>query len=275
MNGGRRCGRKKVELTSLYFRTGDGKRLILRSVAPAGSVDEMPAPGQYTPRLSRTGGTAMCEMNRSVRWKPPRESSVGQKAEGPAVGTYTPLHTQTLSEGPRLTFSTTPRSTSLKQGGVDTPAPAAYSIPSLKKAPRTAFGKADAAKESLKRYAGKKFMVDSVGIDSPGPAWCETVPTRISDRVSPRVIIGRAEKACADKQYSGGGSNFINDGGGYNRSLTHLGPGSYELAKSTLSPRGMSFAKSARVEMGSGVSGPGTCMLMMYFGVLRHSRASW
>ena len=232
----------------------------------------MPAPGQYTPRLSRTGGTAICENNRSVRWnKPPRESSVAAKAEVPPVGTYTPLHTQTMTEGPHLTFTTTPRSTSLKKGGVDTPAPAAYSVPSLKRAPRTAFGKADRDKESLKMYTGKKFMVDSIGIDSPGPAWCESTPNRLSDRATPRATIGRADKAETDKQYSGGGSNFINDGGGYNRALTHLGPGSYDLAKSTLSPRGMVFAKSQRVEMGARASGPGTCTWLydIYFLVPR------
>ena len=218
----------------------------------------MPAPGHYTPRRSRTGGSALCEENKSVRWsKPPRESSVGAKDEGPPVGAYTPLFTQTMSEGPRLTFTTTPRTTSLKQGGVDTPAPAAYGIPSLSNAPRTAFCKADRNKENGKRVAGKKFMLDAIGVDSPGPAWYEKTPERMSDHATPSITIGRAEKSTIDKQYSGGGSNFINDGGGYNKSLTHLGPGSHDLAKSTLSPRGAGFSKSQRPEFGAGVAGPG------------------
>jgi len=256
----------RTDVGSLRCREGDGKRLILRSVAPAGAGDDTPAPGHYTPRRSRTGGTALCEENRSVKWsKPPRESSIGAKDEVPPVGAYTPLFTQTMSEGPRLTFTTTPRSTSLKQGGVDTPAPAAYGIPSLANAPRTAFGKADRNKENVKRFAGKKFMLDAIGVDSPGPAWYEKTPDRLSDRTVPRVIIGRADKSTIDKQYSGGGSNFINDGGGYNKSLTHLGPGSHDLAKSTLSPRGAYFPKSQRAEFGAGAAGPGAILRILSF----------
>jgi hypothetical protein len=242
-----------------------------------------------------------------VTWtKPRKEERIEQK---PEPGTYNPSHSLTLSEAPRISFSTTPRNTNLSGPQTETPAPLSFDIPyvphtysfyvqiplvlllshvracsltlpsthtpshllsiphtnshtycsSLPKAPRGVFGKADRTHESIKVFQGKAFMKYTAGIESPGPAWGENIPSRISDPTPPRAVIGKAHRYSMDKQYTGGGSNYINDGGVTMKSLDNLGPGAYDVAHSTLTPRGVSMPKSERRTFTvSAMPGPGS-----------------
>ena len=137
-------------------RNGDGKRLILRTMAPSGATDKNPAPGQYTPRRDYRGNVGMCTETRSVlsiyhkhytryipprvpredcsrtkhiqniyaeqvKWTKPKLKEKGKDQDSLGPGQYSTVYTQVSAEAPKISFSTTPRSTNLSIGALDTP----------------------------------------------------------------------------------------------------------------------------------------------------------
>ena len=251
----------------LSTRHGDGRRLILRTSAPSGATDKNPGVGAYTPRRDTKGNVPMCTEIRAVLWgKPQREKTLEEKIEAgapdvPGVGAYNPVYTQLSAEAPKLSFSTTPRKMGLSNFGLDTPGPGnAVKIPSLKLPPSATIGRADKELEKVKVFQGKKLLADSLGQDSPGVGhYAQT--DRVDYRRTPAADLGRADRWVFDKQYLGGGSNYINDGGVSMKSLRGLGPGAYDISYSTLSPRGGIMFNALRPDLtggkGAGMPGPG------------------